>query len=192
MAPSQLSGAYLNLHSHLRSEYKTGLLHTRLYRTYNICSNYTNLHQEIVCLQSHCMKSVQICSYFWSVFSCIQSEYRKLRTRNKSLVGHFSRNNYLLSINVFLNNSFLKRHHLKSSSEKKEVIISLEVNWQQLTDIFRSCHENVKFTVVFKSPNRIRNAICFREQLPKKIKYIINMGVTLPIMPTLVKLNDIF
>ena len=38
----------------------------------------------------HCMKSVQIRSYFWSVFSCIQSEYRKIRTRNNSVFGHFS------------------------------------------------------------------------------------------------------
>ena len=30
----------------------------------------------------HCLKSVQIRSYFWSVFSCIQSEYRKIRIRN--------------------------------------------------------------------------------------------------------------
>ena len=30
----------------------------------------------------HCVKSVQIRSYFWSVFSCIRIEYRKMRTRN--------------------------------------------------------------------------------------------------------------
>ena len=52
--------------------------------------------------KSHCMKSVQIRSYFWSVFSCIlteygeiaslriQSEYRKIRTRNNYVFGHFS------------------------------------------------------------------------------------------------------
>ena len=34
---------------------------------------------------THYMKSVQIRSYFWSVFSCI-------RTRNNSLFGHFSCN----------------------------------------------------------------------------------------------------
>ena len=38
-----------------------------------------------------CLKSVQIRSYFWSVFSCIQSEYREIRTRNNSVFGHFSR-----------------------------------------------------------------------------------------------------
>ena len=50
----------------------------------------------------HCVKSVQIRIYFWLVFSCIwteygeiwslriQSEYRKIRTRNNSIFGQFS------------------------------------------------------------------------------------------------------
>ena len=38
----------------------------------------------------HLVKSVQVRSYFWSVFSCIQSEYRKIWTRNNSVFGHFS------------------------------------------------------------------------------------------------------
>ena len=37
------------------------------------------------------MKSVQIRSYFWYAFSCIWTEYRKMRTRNNSVFGHFSR-----------------------------------------------------------------------------------------------------
>ena len=36
------------------------------------------------------MKSNQIRSYFWSLSSCIQSKYRKVRTRNNSVFGHFS------------------------------------------------------------------------------------------------------
>ena len=39
----------------------------------------------------HCVKSVQIQSYFWSVFSCIQSGSRKIRSRNNSVFRHFSR-----------------------------------------------------------------------------------------------------
>ena len=39
----------------------------------------------------HCVKSVQIQSCFWSVFSCLQTEHRKIRTRNNSVFGHFSR-----------------------------------------------------------------------------------------------------
>ena len=34
-------------------------------------------------LFSHCVKSVQIRSFFWSVLSCIRTEYRKIRTRKK-------------------------------------------------------------------------------------------------------------
>ena len=47
--------------------------------------------------ENHCVKSVQIRSFFWSVFSCIrtkhgdQSEYRKIRTRKNSKFGHFLR-----------------------------------------------------------------------------------------------------
>ena len=48
----------------------------------------------------HCVESVQIRSYFWSVFSCIwteygdllriQSKYRKIWTRKKIIFGHVS------------------------------------------------------------------------------------------------------
>ena len=40
--------------------------------------------------RNHYVKSVQIRSYFLSVFSCIRAEYRKIRTRNNSVFGHFS------------------------------------------------------------------------------------------------------
>ena len=42
--------------------------------------------------KKHCVKSVQKRSYFWSVFSCIQPKYKKIRTRNNSVIEHFSRN----------------------------------------------------------------------------------------------------
>ena len=38
----------------------------------------------------HCMKSIQTRSFFWSVFSRIHPEYAKIRTRKKSVFGHFS------------------------------------------------------------------------------------------------------
>ena len=57
------------------------------------------LHSVCICIffcdyihffTDHCVKSVQIRSFFWSVFSSIQSEYRKIRTRNNSIFGHFT------------------------------------------------------------------------------------------------------
>ena len=44
---------------------------------------------EISHLQPHCVKSAQIRSSFWSVFSCIRTEYRKIRTRKNSVSEHF-------------------------------------------------------------------------------------------------------
>ena len=65
---------------------------------------YTKSHLEIL----HCVTSVQIRSYFWSLFSCIRteygdlgrSEYRKIRTRNNSVFGHFSRSVCVLELYI--------------------------------------------------------------------------------------------
>ena len=48
----------------------------------------------------YCLKSVQIRSYFWSVFSCIRTEYRKIRTRNNSVSGYFSSNILIFDIMI--------------------------------------------------------------------------------------------
>ena len=37
------------------------------------------------------VKIFQIRSFFWSVFSCIRTEYRRMRTRKNSVFGQFSR-----------------------------------------------------------------------------------------------------
>ena len=160
------SVVYLNLNSHLPSEHKKGLFQTLLYRAYN-----TNLRQEIVYLKSVWQKN----SFpLFFIDKCVHK---------------------------FLNSLFLKRHHLKPSSEKKEVIISLEFLGKlslqvkkQLNDIFRSCHKYVKLTVVFKSPNRIRNVFVSKNSYARVLdqKYFINIRATLAIVSTLVKLNDIF
>ena len=55
----------------------------------------SELRQERV-NNTHCMKSVQIRSFFWSVFSCIQ-------TRKNSVFGNFSRKDcQLYLVNIFL------------------------------------------------------------------------------------------
>ena len=38
-------------------------------------------------LLMHCLKSVQIRSYFWSVFSCIQTEYGEVLSPNAGKYG---------------------------------------------------------------------------------------------------------
>ena len=50
---------------------------------------------------NHCVKSVQIRSYFWSVISCILTEYREIRTRNNTVLTYLSRNGtWLKSIGI--------------------------------------------------------------------------------------------
>ena len=41
--------------------------------------------------KTHCVKSVQIWSFFWSVFYLIRMEYGKIGTRKNSVYEHFSR-----------------------------------------------------------------------------------------------------
>ena len=64
----------------------------------------------------HCVKSVQIRSYFWSAFPVfglyfvnlrIESEYRKIRTRNNFVFGHFSLSVYALNKTPFGETGFL-------------------------------------------------------------------------------------
>ena len=45
----------------------------------------------------HYVESVEIRSYFWLIFSCTRSEYRKIRTRNNSVFGHFPRSSKFAS-----------------------------------------------------------------------------------------------
>ena len=60
---------------------------------------------------NHYVKSVKMQSFFWSVFSCIWTEYRKIRTRQNSVFGHFSHSNifhYIKSIlQIFITNNKL-------------------------------------------------------------------------------------
>ena len=58
---------------------------------FNIMYQWVNLFLSVLPFISHCVKSVQIRSFFWSVFFCIRTEYRKIRIRNNSVFEHFSR-----------------------------------------------------------------------------------------------------
>ena len=61
--------------------------HDRFLMSFQVFRSYT---ATIMCTR-HCVKCVEIRSYFRSIYPCIQSEYRKIRTGNNSVFGHFSR-----------------------------------------------------------------------------------------------------
>ena len=59
-------------------------------RALNKCLLNFSFNRFVYILSPHCVKSVQIRSFFRSAFSRIQSEYGKIRTRKNSVFGHFS------------------------------------------------------------------------------------------------------
>ena len=62
----------------------------------NLFVNRWNNHKiSLICYTTHCVKSVQIRSFFWSVFSCIRTKYGDLLRKN-SVFGHFSCSDLLL------------------------------------------------------------------------------------------------
>ena len=69
---------------------------------------------------SHCVKSVQIQSYFWSIFFCIRTEYRKIPTRNNYVFRHFSR-----SVNVAFYDNVSTDYFLRFLVSLKDNIASI-------------------------------------------------------------------
>ena len=90
-------------------------------------------------LKDHCVKNIQIRSFFWSAFSHIRIEYRKIRTRKNSVFGLFSRSE--LNDNgddkfrsshpeVFLGKGVLKIcRKLREHSCQSAISIKLQSNW---------------------------------------------------------------
>ena len=99
--------------------------------------------------QIHWVKSVQIRSYFWSVFGLntkiysinlrIQSEYRKIRTRNNYVFGHFSSSAEITSlckkplpmkILQFCGHLMLQKHFIVYKIKRKPVQIITSYCWK--------------------------------------------------------------
>ena len=138
------SGVYLNFNSFLPMDYKKDLIHTLLFRAYNICADYVTLHTEIEFLIS-----------IWQ--------------RNSFPLFFIDK-----CIKRFLDKLFIKQNISGTVTKKKEVFICLDFlgkmsleNEKQLTEIFRTCQKNIKLNIVFRSSNRIRNAFRFKDQIPK-------------------------
>ena len=81
----------------------------------------------------HCVKSVEIQSFFWSVFSHIRTEYGeilqskcgKIRTRKNSIFGHFSRSNCLT-----------EEHSEHTQTSEIDLFVKKATSWTPLTDYF--------------------------------------------------------
>ena len=77
-------------------------------------------------IQNYCVKSVQIRSYFWSVFRCI-------RTRNNSVFGQFSRSEYTWSRKLsFLFNFTITSPLLSASCGNVFTILAVSIGILQV------------------------------------------------------------
>ena len=91
-----------------------------------------------------CVKSVQIRNYFWSVFSCIRTEYGDLRSN--SVFGHCSRSGslFLCSVCLKINPRKVLRNHRNENLHGKMVDIQIEL-----------FHESNNFKIYFGSSYKI-------------------------------------
>ena len=88
-------------------------------------------------LTTRWVKKIQIQSFVWSVFYCIQSEHRKIRTRKKSVFGHFSRNGNINTIrSIFLR----KQHHHFPSKKECAMETFSKLNFKRVA-IFKYWHK---------------------------------------------------
>ena len=113
--------------------------------------NEISHYSENVACDFYCVKTVQIRSYFGSVFSCIPTEYRKIRTRNNSVyldtfhavvtaIWYF-----LISFEIVLKfKAFLK---IKQTRDKNFSFGISTLRW--LTEINKN-HPNKKTTLDYK------------------------------------------
>ena len=121
------SGIYMNYNSFLPTNYKKGLIDTLLFRSYNICADYSILHNVI--------------------------KYLKTIWQKNSFPLFFSDN----CIKNFLDKLFITRKSSNTISDKKEIFICLEFlgkislqSKKELIDIFRTCRKKMKLNVLFR------------------------------------------
>ena len=82
-------------------------------------------------LVDHCVKSVKIRSYFWSIFSCIWTEYGDLQSNRKygpEITPHLE-TFHAVDVDIFID--FL---HLKNNSKWQD-----SVCWHRSTNVFEKC-----------------------------------------------------
>ena len=95
----------------------------------------------------YCVKSVQIRSLFWSVFFCIRTEYRKIRTRENSVFGYFSRSDvssvHISSLLIYLR-MFSCRVQQRWSPIKLITPLKITIQRHQITSFCTTYHNIFK------------------------------------------------
>ena len=102
--------------------------------------------------KKHYTKSVQIRIFFWSVFSCTRTEYRKIRTRKNSVFGHFSRSDSLVDFKVV--RLLIERAHLKNQFKRLDDFLLRISNAKQICLCFNKHHKYLRMYQKLKVPRQ--------------------------------------
>ena len=137
------SDVYMNFNSFLPTNYMKGLIDTLPFQSYNICADYSILHNEIKYLKTIWQKNL---FPLFFIDSCTKK---------------------------FLDKLFITYKSSNTISDKKEIFICLEFlgkislqSKKQLLDIFTTCCKKMKLNVLLRSSNKICNAFRFKDQIP--------------------------
>ena len=142
------SGVYTNFSSHIPISYKLGLLWTILDRCFNICSNYTLFHEEVVTVKNTFLKNHYPISF---IDKCIHSFLTNKKTPRQPPPDS---ENEKVILNITL--PFLGRLSLQ---------IRKKLRWIVSTRL-----PNCKIRIVFKIQNRLRNKFRFKDIIPEELK----------------------
>ena len=145
------SGLYSNFHSFLPEKYKSGLMHTLLFRIYTICSDRSKIYTEIGNLRKF-MRKNDYPSYFLD--KCIKLFFDKVFCK-KSTEDNFDVPRKVVCINV----PFMGTDSLKLRSK--------------LTGIVRDYFPMCKVKIILNSGCRLGNFFRFKDKVPLNVRSLI-------------------
>ena len=159
------SGVYRNFESFLPSVYKfINLFVTLVYRCFRICSNWTQLHTELIFLKG---------------------TFQKNGYPNNFIDKCFKK---------FLNNVHLVKENVPTVEKKRLLLVlpylrrkSLQIRTklqQALKGVLNCC----KLEILFKCQERLSNSFCYKEPIPKTL-YLM-LFINFSVSPIMVKVSD--
>ena len=139
------SGIYTHFDSFLPSSNKIGLLHTLLYRCFQICSDWTKFHLELVNLIDVFMNNGYPEDFIDNCFKVLLDE--NFRVREKVIA--------VPKKTLFLVLPYLGPLSLQTRNKLRK----------SLKDILNCC----KLQIVFKSQNKLAKPFRFKDRIPKEL-----------------------
>ena len=147
------SGVYLNFKSHVPDTYKKGLVYCLLFRIYNLCSNWSIIHEEINKLKTILLHNKYPLNF---INFCIKTFLDKCfdnRVQKENKTQTATQDEFIITLPFLGNVSNIIRKNLKK--------------------LFQDCYPNAKLKIVFKSGMKIGNMFKFKDTIPSHIRSLL-------------------